>query len=191
MAVSLRRRRPGDCLCLWREVVTGIRTADAEDVYHRDGSCKRLSIIASATNFADGDRVCGMDRDWCGRNCRFGCPVHGRVRRPYSNPLHSPHLRRRDWTEVRIGKLTEHPNSIRRTKNMTKIALFLSLTLGVATMIGPAKAGTGTASSLITKDLPDVPGKEGMVELVNFAPGEVSERHRHNADLFVYVLEGS
>jgi len=43
----------------------------------------------------------------------------------------------------------------------------------------------------MAKDLPDFPGKEGMVEVVDFAPGEVSEPHRHNADLFVYVLEGS
>jgi quercetin dioxygenase-like cupin family protein len=27
-----------------------------------------------------------------------------------------------------------------------------------------------------------------MVETVDFAPGEVSQPHRHNADLFVYVL---
>ena len=28
-------------------------------------------------------------------------------------------------------------------------------------------------------------------EVVDIAPGEVSQPHRHNADLFVYVLEGS
>ena len=49
----------------------------------------------------------------------------------------------------------------------------------------------GKVTRLMTKDLPDVPGKEGMVETVDFAPGEVSQPHRHNADLFVYVLEGS
>ena len=43
----------------------------------------------------------------------------------------------------------------------------------------------------MVKELPDFPGKEGMVEVVDFAPGEVSQPHRHNADLFVYVLEGS
>jgi quercetin dioxygenase-like cupin family protein len=43
----------------------------------------------------------------------------------------------------------------------------------------------------MTKDLPDYSGKEGMVELVEFAPGEVSQPHRHNADLFVYVLDGT
>jgi quercetin dioxygenase-like cupin family protein len=30
-----------------------------------------------------------------------------------------------------------------------------------------------------------------MMEIVDFAPGEASEPHRHNADLFVYVLQGS
>ena len=49
----------------------------------------------------------------------------------------------------------------------------------------------GKVTRLMTKDLPDVPGKEGMLEVVDFAPGEVSQPHRHNADLFVYVLQGS
>jgi quercetin dioxygenase-like cupin family protein len=49
----------------------------------------------------------------------------------------------------------------------------------------------GTVTPLMTKDLQDVPGKEGLIEIVDFAPGEASQIHRHNADLFVYVLEGS
>ena len=68
---------------------------------------------------------------------------------------------------------------------MNKTALVLSLAFSSAI------AGTGKATTLMTKELPDFPGKEGMVELVEFAPGEVSQPHRHNADLFVYVLEGS
>jgi quercetin dioxygenase-like cupin family protein len=43
----------------------------------------------------------------------------------------------------------------------------------------------------MTKDLPDVPGKEGLIETVVLAPGEVVPAHRHNADVFAYVLEGS
>ena len=54
-----------------------------------------------------------------------------------------------------------------------------------------ANVQAGKPRSLMTKDLPDVPGKEGMIETVDFAPGEVSQSHRHNADVFVYVLEGS
>jgi quercetin dioxygenase-like cupin family protein len=58
-------------------------------------------------------------------------------------------------------------------------------------MFSGARAGTGKATTLMVKELPDFLGKEGMVEVVDFAPGEVSQPHRHNADLFVYVLEGS
>ena len=74
---------------------------------------------------------------------------------------------------------------------MNKIAFILSLALSGAVAPSGAHAGTGTATTLMTRELPDFPGKEGMVEVVDFAPGEVSQPHRHNADLFVYVLEGS
>jgi quercetin dioxygenase-like cupin family protein len=74
---------------------------------------------------------------------------------------------------------------------MNKMVVFLALALSSLSACSSAHAGTGKATTLMTKDLPDFPGKEGMVELVEFAPGEVSQPHRHNADLFVYVLEGS
>ena len=74
---------------------------------------------------------------------------------------------------------------------MNKTVLFLLLALGSVVAVGSATAQVGTVTRLMTKDLPDVPGKEGMVETVDFAPGEASLPHRHNADLFVYVLEGS
>ena len=44
---------------------------------------------------------------------------------------------------------------------------------------------------LMTRALADVPGREGLVEKVVLAPGEVVPAHRHNADVFAYVLEGS
>src|SRR5678809_993036 len=74
---------------------------------------------------------------------------------------------------------------------MNKMVLFLALAFSSLLASSGANAGTGKATTLMTKDLPDFPGKEGMVEIVEFAPGEVSQPHRHNADLFVYVLEGS
>jgi quercetin dioxygenase-like cupin family protein len=74
---------------------------------------------------------------------------------------------------------------------MNKMVLFLALAFSSLLAFSGANAGTGKATTLMTKDLPDFPGKEGMVEIVEFAPGEVSQPHRHNADLFVYVLEGS
>jgi quercetin dioxygenase-like cupin family protein len=74
---------------------------------------------------------------------------------------------------------------------MNKMVLFPLLALGSVLAFGSANAQVGTVTRLMTRDLPDVPGKEGMMETVAFAPGEVSQPHRHNADLFVYVLEGS
>ena len=78
-----------------------------------------------------------------------------------------------------------------KEQKMSKMVLFLALALGSVLAVSGANAGTGKATTLMTKELPDFPGKEGMVEIVEFAPGEVSQPHRHNADLFVYVLEGS
>ncbi|MEO8735401.1 MAG: cupin domain-containing protein [Edaphobacter sp.] len=44
---------------------------------------------------------------------------------------------------------------------------------------------------LMAKNLPDIAGKEGVMITVDYAPGAKDEMHRHNADVFVYVLEGS
>jgi quercetin dioxygenase-like cupin family protein len=74
---------------------------------------------------------------------------------------------------------------------MNKLVLFLLLAFISACALSSAYCQIGKVTRLMTKDLPDLPGKEGMVETVSFAPGEVSQPHRHNADLFVYVLEGS
>jgi quercetin dioxygenase-like cupin family protein len=74
---------------------------------------------------------------------------------------------------------------------MNKMVLFLLLAFSSVLVFSSANAQIGTVTRLMTKDLPDVPGKEGMMEIVDFAPGEASQPHRHNADLFVYVLQGS
>ena len=74
---------------------------------------------------------------------------------------------------------------------VSALALSSALAFSSEPAFGSANVQAGTPRTLMTKDLPDVPGKEGMIETVDFAPGEVSQPHRHNADLFVYVLEGS
>ena len=42
----------------------------------------------------------------------------------------------------------------------------------------------------MTKDLAGRDGKEGTMQLVEYAPGGSDPAHRHNASVFVYVLEG-
>jgi quercetin dioxygenase-like cupin family protein len=44
---------------------------------------------------------------------------------------------------------------------------------------------------LITKDLANIPGKEVRMVTVEFPPGGSDPAHRHDAYVFVYVLEGS
>jgi len=44
--------------------------------------------------------------------------------------------------------------------------------------------------TLLTKKLPEAPGKEIQVITVNYAPGAVDPIHRHDAHAVVYVLEG-
>jgi len=43
----------------------------------------------------------------------------------------------------------------------------------------------------MSKDLRDIPGKEGLMITVEYAPGGSDPVHRHNAHGFIYVLEGS
>ena len=44
---------------------------------------------------------------------------------------------------------------------------------------------------LLVRPFDDIPGKEGMVQTVEYAPGASTEAHRHEAHTFVYVLEGA
>lgn len=46
-------------------------------------------------------------------------------------------------------------------------------------------------TEVMSKDLSDFPGKEGLIITVVYPPGASDPIHRHNAHAFVYVLEGS
>ncbi len=55
-------------------------------------------------------------------------------------------------------------------------------------------AGTpqdGTAKVLMTRDLAGADGKEVRMLTVEYPPGGASLPHRHDAQVFVYVLEGT
>jgi quercetin dioxygenase-like cupin family protein len=65
----------------------------------------------------------------------------------------------------------------------------------VACLLGaagsPLAAQQAVVTPLMTKELPDVPGKEALMLTVEYPPGSSDRVHRHNADAFVYVLEGT
>lgn len=56
---------------------------------------------------------------------------------------------------------------------------------------GTLMAQEAKVTPLMSKDLPDFPGKEGMMITVEYPPGSSDPIHRHNAHAFVYVLEGT
>ena len=58
-------------------------------------------------------------------------------------------------------------------------------------MTSTVTAQEAKVMTLMSKDLTDNPDKEISMIAVEYPPGSVDPVHRHNAQAFVYVLEGS
>ena len=83
---------------------------------------------------------------------------------------------------------------------MKNAAILVAVILATATLclksVNAFAAENGSPSAatvvpLLTQLLPNIDGKEGVMLTVEYAPGGESAAHRHNANTFVYVLEGS
>ena len=68
----------------------------------------------------------------------------------------------------------------------TKVMFVLAF-LATGARVGPEAKVT----PVFSKDLTDIPGKEGLMLTVEYPPGASDPIHRHNAHAFIYVLEGS
>src|SRR5262245_38228935 len=77
-----------------------------------------------------------------------------------------------------------------RTKGATMTIKPVALVL-LGLMTGTAAAQEPKVTPLMSKDLPESPGREALMIMVEHAPGGSSAIHRHNAHAFVYMLEGS
>ena len=66
-----------------------------------------------------------------------------------------------------------------------------SVVIALLLAAGAAGADATKVTPLMTKDLAGIAGKEATMLTVEYAPGASSVEHRHNANTFVYVLEGS
>jgi quercetin dioxygenase-like cupin family protein len=75
-------------------------------------------------------------------------------------------------------------------KPATMTTKFVALVL-LCLMTGTAVAQDAKVVPLTSKDLAQNPGKEVLMIAVEYAPGGSDPIHRHNAQAFVYVLEGS
>jgi quercetin dioxygenase-like cupin family protein len=81
---------------------------------------------------------------------------------------------------------------------MTPIPLKASLLTVMLQMLAAAglsaeetQKAAAAVKPLVTRDLAGIPGKEVVMLTVEYLPGGASMPHRHDANVFVYVLEGS
>jgi quercetin dioxygenase-like cupin family protein len=68
----------------------------------------------------------------------------------------------------------------------TKVILALACLMPATLLAQEAKV-----TEVMSKDLTNLPGKEGLMITVEYPPGGSDPIHRHNAHAFIYVLEGS
>ena len=73
---------------------------------------------------------------------------------------------------------------------MKKPHLYFRAYLTALLMLAAVPTEAADVKELFAVDLPDYPGKEGRMIEVSYPPGAQDMVHRHDADAFVYVLEG-
>jgi uncharacterized protein YbjT (DUF2867 family)/quercetin dioxygenase-like cupin family protein len=128
----------------------------------------------------------------------YGIEVNDQSLVPGSNPrLGSMHFA--DW----LGRTTTQKTATGKAANVVALLLcgivFAALSLAAAAdaTTDNSKAAATTEpkeaklTQLFSKDLTDLPGKEGLMLLIEYPPGSSDPIHRHNAHGFIYVLEGS
>jgi quercetin dioxygenase-like cupin family protein len=69
--------------------------------------------------------------------------------------------------------------------------VFAALSNVTVMMAATTEPKEAKLAQLFSKDLADLPGKEGLMLLIEYPPGSSDQIHRHNAHGFIYVLEGS
>ena len=74
---------------------------------------------------------------------------------------------------------------------MKKILLILFLVCSLFLLCTPLIAQDAKVTLLLSKPVPDNPGKELLMIAVEYPPGASDPVHRHNAQALLYVLEGT
>jgi quercetin dioxygenase-like cupin family protein len=78
-----------------------------------------------------------------------------------------------------------------RVINVGFAARFVLCTVLASAAAAQPPGAAAKATPLLTKPLAGIDGKEGAMLTVEYPPGVASAPHRHNANTFVYVLEGT
>jgi len=71
------------------------------------------------------------------------------------------------------------------------LASLLFMPMGTIVRAADEPKSAAVVKPLLTQDLANAPGKEGLMLTVEYVPGGAAAPHRHDAEVFVYVLEGT
>jgi quercetin dioxygenase-like cupin family protein len=93
----------------------------------------------------------------------------------------------------RIIDMAQLPELIEKSTagRMKSLIMVVALSLGAFGSASAPAAPQADVQQVVSKELGDLPGKEGLVLRVTYPPGSADEAHRHDAHGFVYVEEGS
>ncbi|MES2070623.1 MAG: cupin domain-containing protein [Pseudomonadota bacterium] len=75
--------------------------------------------------------------------------------------------------------------------NIKKLIAVVCTMAGVIAAPHASAAEDAAVTPLLEKPFKNLPGKEGLMILVEYPPGAIDPVHRHDAHGFIYVLEGS
>ncbi len=80
---------------------------------------------------------------------------------------------------------------MKRTMISLLLLSLMTPLLLLSLMTSPVTAQEAGVAKLMSRDLTDNPGKEVVMITVEYPPGWSDPVHRHNAQGFIYVLEGT
>lgn len=80
--------------------------------------------------------------------------------------------------------------TLRRTLGLG-VVLMVGIVLGTVGGYALNAQQTEKRTLLVKAEMAGIPGQDGSVALVEMAPGAVGEKHYHNGDVFLYILEGA
>jgi quercetin dioxygenase-like cupin family protein len=132
----------------------------------------------------------------------YGVDVNDQILVPVTNPRLGA-TRFAEWlsrnTPQKDGIERHSASTSSRSVKAATAAVLLLCGIGVlALSLRNATADDSSANEkeakltqLFSKDLTDLPGKEGLMLMIEYPPGSTDPIHRHNAHGFIYLLEGS
>jgi uncharacterized protein YbjT (DUF2867 family)/quercetin dioxygenase-like cupin family protein len=119
----------------------------------------------------------------------YGIKVNDQSLVPGDNPRLGT-TRFEEW----LSRSTPQKKAIGKVAKVVALLLcgivFAALCKVTVTMAATTEPKEAKVTELMSKDLTEFPGKEGLMITVEYPPGSSDPIHRHNAHGFIYVLEG-